>query len=154
MSAHSETSEQKVERHAAMKEANAVQAKRATDVARLCADMIAWEEIAGPEDANAMEKALHPALRFRTRAGDWRTREEFLTHFPGGANRGRSLVGEVDVTHYGDMAVAVLLVRTGDGNLTRNVRVFLRGGKSDWQLVSWCNEPAPPIVAAEDALHP
>ena len=144
MSEHQETPEQTAERHAAVKGANAVQVSRATDVARLCVEMIAWEEIAGPKDADAMEKVLHPKLHFRTRTGDWLTLEEVRANFTAGANRGRSLVGEVDVTHYGDMAVTVLLVQTRDGNLTRNVRVFLRGGERGWQLVSWCNEPVPP----------
>jgi hypothetical protein len=143
MSEHQETPEQMAERREAVRRANTEQAARATDVARLCVEMIAWEENAAPEDANAMAKALHPGLRFRTRAGAWRTWDEVLANLAGGADRGRSLVGEVDVTHYGDMAVAVLLVRTGDGNLTRNARIFLRGGELGWQLVSWCNEPTP-----------
>jgi hypothetical protein len=111
-------------------------------VSKICDDMIQWEERGEKEDQDAFEDLLDPSLRFRRGDDTVVDKKKFIDELPKNAGRGRTLSGEIDVVHYDNMAVAVLVVDVKGGK-TRNARVFLRGGKLGWRLVSWCNERVP-----------
>jgi hypothetical protein len=108
-------------------------------VARICVEMISWEGEGEGKEAE-FRRVLHEHLRFRRANGVVDDLKSFVSKLGSGAKQGRTLCGEVDVSHYETMAVAVLIVRSGDGRQFRNARIFLRGGARGWQLVSWCNE--------------
>jgi hypothetical protein len=118
------------------------QAKAADEicpVSKICVDMIDWEEKGGNAEQDHFRELLDPAFRFRRADGVVDDKDEFVRKLPAGAGRGRTPYGEVDVTYYDNMAVAVLRVDV-KGTKYRNARVFLRGGPRGWRLVSWCNE--------------